>query len=135
MNTAWTTDSTEPVVIGSSIVSSSQLRLPAGDLNTSSVYIIVLIRDILNSVTEYYMQSVVVTPDMTNIMILIDMLQQSNIELINTNSIIQLISSGDQNIVAQVLTSLSQVLNEMNNQNIDMAISSTYRNIYFTRKY
>jgi hypothetical protein len=41
MNTAWTTDSTEPVVIGSSIVSSSQLRLPAGDLNTSSVYIIV----------------------------------------------------------------------------------------------
>ena len=41
-----------------------------------------------------------------------------------TNPIIQLLASGNQNIVGQVLTSISQQFNQMNNDLVDKAVSS-----------
>ncbi|CAF4426280.1 unnamed protein product, partial [Adineta steineri] len=43
---------------------------------------------------------------------------------ITNNEIVQLLSSGNQNIFGQVITSLSQQLNQMNSQSIDKAISN-----------
>jgi hypothetical protein len=41
-----------------------------------------------------------------------------------TNPIVQLLASGNQNIVGQVLTSISQQFNRMNDDMVDNAISS-----------
>ncbi|CAF4401936.1 unnamed protein product, partial [Adineta steineri] len=38
--------------------------------------------------------------------------------------IVRLLSSGNQNVVGQIMTSLSQEFNQMNNDNLDKAISS-----------
>jgi hypothetical protein len=42
----------------------------------------------------------------------------------NGNSLVLLLSSGDQNIVGQVISSVSQQLNTMNNQTINQAVSN-----------
>ena len=104
----------------------SQLLLPAGDDNTSSVNIIVHIRDILNCVTQYDIYSLIVVPDTVGINTFVNVLQQTNVEIINTNPAIQLLAGGNPNIVGQILTSLSQVFNEMNIQSIETAVSSKY---------
>jgi hypothetical protein len=121
---AWTTDPSKQVMLASTTVSSSQLQLPAGSDNTSSVNVVVHIRDMLNGVTQFNMQSVIVVPDVAAIATLVNVLQQSNIEAINTNPIIRLLAGGNHNTVGQVLTSLSQVFNEMNIQSVETAVTS-----------
>ncbi len=111
-------------MLASTIVSSSQLRLPTGRDNTSSVNVVVHIRDMLNGVTQFNMQSVLVVPDSAAIATLVNVLQQSNVEAINTNPIIRLLAGGNQNTVGQVLTSLSQVFNENNIQSVQTAVAS-----------
>lgn len=100
------------------------LRLPTGNSNTSLVNIIVQVRDILNCVTEYTLRPVIVRSDAAEVTTLIDALQQTSVQTINNNPTIQLLASGNPNVVGQVLTSVSQVFNQINNENIDNAISS-----------
>ncbi len=128
---AWTTDSSEQVMLASTIVSSSQLRLPPGSDNMSSVNMVVHIRDMLNGVTQFDMQSVVVVPDVAGISTLVNVLQQSSTATINTNPIIQLLADGNQNTVGQVITSLSQVFNEMNSRNVETAVASKWISNFF----
>jgi hypothetical protein len=45
----------------------------------------------------------------------------------DNNPIIQLLASGNENTVEQVLTSLAQQLNEMNIENVDRAVSCKSR--------
>jgi len=45
----------------------------------------------------------------------------------NSNPLVQLLSSGSQNIVAQIMSSLSQQFNTMNNQSVNQAVSSNDR--------
>jgi hypothetical protein len=42
----------------------------------------------------------------------------------NTNPLVQLLSSGSQNTIGQVINSISQEFNKMNEENIDKAVSS-----------
>ena len=121
---AWTTDSSKLVMLASTTVSNSQLQLPAGSDNTSSVNVVVHIRDMLDCATEFDMQSVVVVADLASIGTLVNVVQQSSIGAINTNPIIQVLAGGNPNTVGQVLTSLSQVFNEMNSQNVETAVAS-----------
>ena len=100
------------------------LRLPTGNSNTSLVNIIVQVRDILNCVTEYSLRPVVVQSDIAEVTNLVDALQQTSVQTINNNPTIQLLASGNPNVVGQVLTSVSQVFNQINSENIDNAISS-----------
>ena len=69
------------------------------------------------------MSSVTVLPDSAGINDLISNLQSSSNQITN-NPIVQLLASGNQNTVGQVLTSLSQQFNKMNNENLDKAVSS-----------
>jgi len=48
---------------------------------------------------------------------------QSSSNAINNNPIVRLLASGNQNTVGQILTSLSQQFNQMNNQSLDKAVS------------
>ena len=69
------------------------------------------------------MTSVNVIPDSAGINDLINNIQSSSNATI-TNPIIQLLASGNQNIVGQVISSVSQQFNKMNSDNIDNAVSS-----------
>ena len=81
------------------------------------------IRDQLNCIAEYNMSSVTVLPDSAAINDLISSLQVPSNQLTN-NPIVQLLASGNQNTVGQVITSVSQQLNKMNTESIDQAVSS-----------
>jgi hypothetical protein len=131
---AWTTDSSKLVMLASTTVSSAQLQLPAGSDNTSSVNVVVHIRDMFDCVTEFDMQSVVVVADLASIGTLVNVMQQSSIGAINTNPIIQVLAGGNPNTVGQVLTSLSQVFNAMNSQSVGTAVASKCINDCFRNK-
>ncbi len=83
------------------------------------------IRDMLDSVTEFQMQSVVVVPDSTAMGTLINVLQQSS-NGATTNPIIQLLAGGNQNTVGQIIASVSQILNEMNSAQVQTAVASEF---------
>jgi hypothetical protein len=115
----WTTDRSNLLTIGFSSMSTFDIQLPAGDV----MNLIVHIRDTFECVTEYNMSSVSVIPDTTVINNLINNLQVST-SAANNNPIVQLLTGGNQNTVGQVITSLSQVFNNMNTQSIQNAVSS-----------
>ncbi len=98
-------------MIAFSSVSTFQVRLPAGDDQTLIIYI----RDIDDCITEYNISSVTVILDSTEIN---DFINGSQ------NSIVQLLSSQNQNIVSQIITLLSQQFNIMSNENLNKTISS-----------
>jgi hypothetical protein len=110
------------MIIAFSPLSKFQIRLPSGDDQTL-LHLIVDIRDQLNSITEFNMTSVNVIPDSAGIADLIDNIQSSS-SGITANPIVQLLASENQNIVGQILTSLSQQFNQMNSESVDNAVSS-----------
>ena len=113
------------MMIAFSMLSVLQVRLPAGDDQRSVVHLVVSIRDQLDCTTEYNLSSVIVTPDSVGINDLINNIQSSSNEITN-NPIVQLLASGNQNIVGQVITSLSQQFNKMNSESLDKAVSSKF---------
>ena len=113
------------MMLAFSPISTFQLRLPAGNDNASSLNIIASIRDMLDCVTEFQMQSLVVMLDSTAIGALINVLQPPS-NGAPANTIIQLLAGGNQNTVGQLITSVSQVLNEMNNQNVQTAVAGKF---------
>jgi homoserine trans-succinylase len=109
-------------MIGFSPVMNIQVRLPAGNENTSLLNILVQIRDTYDCITEYNISSVSVIPDTIEMNDLINILQDSTNEKIN-NQFIQELSSRDQNTVGQILTSFSNHVNKISDETLDNAIS------------
>jgi hypothetical protein len=127
----YTIDISEKVIIAFSSISDFEVYLPAGNENTSFLNLIVQIRDTLDCITEYNLSTVIITADVESINELINALQNSESELTN-NPFIRLLSSGNQNIVSQLLTSLSQEFNKLNIENIQDAVSSkSFRSFMF----
>jgi hypothetical protein len=118
------------IVPASTTMSVLQLRLPAGDNNTALVNLTVHVRDVLNCVTEFVMESVVVAPDLANINALIDLLQ-GPMNGNTTNPIFHALASRDQNTVGQVVTALSQEFNKRNKENVEVAVASKYIIFYY----
>lgn len=82
---------------------------------------IVYIRDTADCVTVYNLSSMVIQSDLTETLNLMNNIADSS-----TNPLIMLLSSGNQNKVGQVISSVSQQLNTMNDQTTDEVISSKY---------
>ncbi|CAF1380176.1 unnamed protein product, partial [Rotaria sordida] len=120
---AWTTDISKRVMIAFSPVSNFQVRLPPGNNSTSLLNVVIYVRDVLNCITEVNMSSLSVIADSVGINDLINDLQSSS-DTITNNHIVQLLSSGNQNVVGQILTSLSQQFDQMNYEKLAKAISS-----------
>ncbi|CAF4173255.1 unnamed protein product, partial [Adineta steineri] len=120
---SWTNNLSEQTIIAYSLISTFQVRLPLGDDQTSLVHLTVYIRDTLDCITKFNLSSVTVISDSIGIMNLINDIQNASNQL-TTNPIIQLLASGNQNIVGQVITSLSQQFNNINNENINQAVSN-----------
>ncbi|CAF1071686.1 unnamed protein product [Adineta steineri] len=119
----YTSDISEQTIIAFSSTSDFQVFLPAGDENTSLLYIIVHIRDTLDCVTEYNMSSIIVQTNSIDLIDFTNTLHNDTDSLMN-NPFIQLLSSGNQNIVGQLITSFSQEFNKINTENIQNAVSN-----------
>jgi hypothetical protein len=52
---------------------------------------------------------------------------QNSPNSLTTNTIIQLLSSGNQNTVGQILTSILQQFNKINTESLENAVSSKYQ--------
>lgn len=82
------------------------------------------IRDILNCVADYRISPLRVEADSAEINSLVDVMQQADIATMNANPTVQLLSSGNPNLIGQILTSISQAFNEMNSQQVASAVTS-----------
>ncbi|CAF0785734.1 unnamed protein product [Adineta steineri] len=120
---AWTTDISQRTIIAFSPEDNFQVRLPAGDNETSLLNLVIYVRDIVGSVTQVNISSVNVITDLIVINDLIDKITNSSSTITN-NAIVRLLSSGNQNVVGQMIISLSQELNQMSSENLDKAISN-----------
>ncbi|CAF1286286.1 unnamed protein product [Adineta ricciae] len=99
-----------------------QVRLPAGSNTTSRLNLFVKIQDTLNSYTDFNLTSVLIVQDTTILSDLIDSFR--NRTNISTNHLFsQLLSTGDQNTVEQIITILSQELNQINNEQLQNAVT------------
>jgi hypothetical protein len=119
----YTVDRSNEVMITFSTVSKFQVRLPCGDDNTSLLNLFIYIRDTLDSVTEFNISPVIVTSDLSDITDLINTLQSSSSSLTNS-PIIRLHLSENPNTIGQILSSLSQQLNQINTDALENAVSS-----------
>ncbi|UJR09075.1 hypothetical protein I4U23_013322 [Adineta vaga] len=121
----WTSDISKKVMVAFSSVSQFQVRLPAGDEQTSLLHMIIYVRDLVDCVTEVNMSSVQVIVDSVSMNDLMSNVQMSSSDAaLSNNPMVQLLSSGNQNVVGQVLTSLSQQLNQMESESSEKAISN-----------
>jgi len=110
-------------MVAYSSVYNFQVYLPAGNSQTSLLNLVVYIRDLVYCITEFNVSSISVTVDTAQVNDLMNLLQNSSSQRSN-NQFVQLLSSGNQNVVGQIGTSLSQVFNNMNSENVDNAVSS-----------
>ncbi|CAF4334891.1 unnamed protein product, partial [Adineta steineri] len=120
---AWTPDISQRTIIAFSPEDNFQVRLPAGDNETSLLNLVVYVRDLAGSVTQVNISSVNIITDTATINDLIDEITNLSSTITN-NPIVRLLSSGNQNVVGQIMTALSQEFNQMNSENLDKAISS-----------
>ena len=111
------------MMISFSFLSTFQARLPVGNDQTSLLHLIIRIRDRLECITEFDLSSVYVRPDSAGMNDLMNNLQSSST---TNNPIVQLLASGNQNTVGQVISSISQQFNQKNNENMKSAVSSNY---------
>ena len=95
-------------------LSTFDVRLPAA--SSASLALRVVIRDKRDCVTEQNLTSIVVQPDWT---FLNDLLTSP------TNSLPALLSAADQNTLGQVISSVSQQMNEQNGQQ-DVPVGETF---------
>ena len=113
-----------------SAVSLIRLRLPAGNVNTSSVlHLSVSIRDRQDCLTEFPLSSVVVLTDSDEIDQFIVALQgsePSSSNSLNANPLVRILSSGNQNAVGQVISSLAQQFNQINTDALRTAVESEF---------
>jgi hypothetical protein len=111
------------MMLAFSFVPTIQVRLPAGTDNQSLVHLVGFVRDTLDCVTEFNLSSVVVVSDFTEIANLVDSLQSSSSGIAN-NPLVQMLASRNQNTVGQVISSLSQAFNKINDQTVTSAVAS-----------
>ncbi|UJR38826.1 hypothetical protein I4U23_031491 [Adineta vaga] len=72
---------------------------------------------------KYNISTIVVLPDSNKIATLIDVVQEPGDEA-NSDSLVQLLASSNQNIVGQILTSLSLTFNKMSSKNVELAVTN-----------
>jgi hypothetical protein len=122
----WTTDFSKRLIVGFSSIPNFQVRLPTEHENVSILNMIIYIRDTFDCVTEYNMSSVSVQSNSESVSKLINNLKGSTSD-INSNPFVRSLYGGNQNIIGQTITSLSQQLNRINMENISNAVSSKHR--------
>ena len=120
---SYTVGSEEQTIIAFSSVSDFSIRLPSPNVNQTQLNLMVTIRDTLDCVVSVNLSMVLVTVDVSSISQFVGQLYNSTSAL-TSNPMIRLLSSGNQNTVAQLITSLSQYFNQIDEQSTEDALSS-----------
>jgi hypothetical protein len=108
------------LIIAFSPISTFDVQLPAGN----DLHLVIHIRDLLDSITEYNnISSINVLPDLTSNLELMKTFRESKNET-EKNQLIEILSSGNQNQIGQVINSISQTFDQINSQTIEKALSS-----------
>ncbi|CAF1216235.1 unnamed protein product, partial [Adineta ricciae] len=119
----YTSENPEQTIIAFSAVSDFQVYLPSGDSKTSLLQLTVYIRDSFDAVVEFNLTAVIVTVDSAIVADFVHNLQNASSSSA-VNPIIQLLVSGNQNMIAQIITSLAKEFNRINTQNAHYAFSN-----------
>ena len=115
------------MMLAFSFVPTIQIRLPAGTNNQSLVHLVGFVQDTMDSVTAFNLSSVIVVSDIAEIANLVTSLQNLQTAM-TTNPLVQRLASGNQNAVCQVISSLSQAFNQINDQTVSTAVASELLN-------
>jgi hypothetical protein len=103
----------------------------------SWIQLTVYVRDKYDCTTEFDLSSISIVPDINNIISLITIVESSDYNtVIRSNPLIEILYSGNQNDICQVLTSAGQILNILAQQNLQLAVNSMFffsqlKKIYF----
>ena len=116
----WTGDSEDRTIVAFSPLPTTRLRLPAGDINTSLLHLSAVIRDKMDCVTRVNLTVVVETDSDEINRFLLSLQAPAN------NPLVQILSSGNQNAVGQVISSLSQHFNRINTQALQDAADRSF---------
>ena len=112
----WAAEPSERTLIAFSLDSTFEVYLPS---SLSPLHLLIVIRDQRDCLTEWTnLSSIVVRPDPD---VLDDLLKIFNQESIS-NPFLQLLKTGNQNQVAQVITSLSQQINQLDEKSLNQAV-------------
>lgn len=118
-----TSNSSDEIIVAYTNKSTLQIYLPVGDKHTSLFILIVYIRDTFNSFTKYEMKPVIVQPIHKEMNFLIDMLDNPTRDSMMF-PLFNLLNSRNPNLVTQTINSLAFQLNQISEQNLEVAISS-----------
>ena len=129
----YTIYSEDQTMIAFSSMSTMQVRLPAGQANTSLLQLFVVIRDAMDCVAEANVLSAVVRRDSSAIDEFVSAVQALS-SLASTNALnrlplVQALYSGNQNAIGQVLSSLSQQFNGISTQALQTVADSECRSV------
>jgi hypothetical protein len=128
LNLDWKEDRSKLLIIAFSPIPTFDVYLPVGnDLN-----LVIHIRDILDSIAEFNLSSVNISSEINLTTDLINNFRNSSNEPIN-NPFIQLISTGNQNTIGQIIHLLLEEFDLINKQTLEKAISS--KNLFYFIKY
>lgn len=121
---AWSVEPSERRLIGFSLESTFEVYLPAGRADgSSSLRLLIEIRDEEDCVTEWTnLSSIVVRVDVQ----VFDELVKTFKGEWTSNPWIQLLKIGNQNEVAQMINSLSEQINQLDQRNLDKAIEGPF---------
>ena len=109
------------VIVAFSFQPIFQVRLSTADSqNQTLVHLTVHIRDRLECRAEVNLSSILIITNQSAMMNFVDHLQNSTA----ADPFILLLASGNQNVVGQLLTSVSQFFNRLNNDQLDEARAS-----------
>lgn len=127
----WTPTTERRIMLGSTTSKTYNIRLPAGHGNKSAVDVIVQIRDNLHCVTEFNITNISVVPVYEEINSFINTIKisstSSNASMVNNDDLAKVLENGSPEVASQVVTTVSQVLNEMNLQSIKSGIESSLK--------
>jgi REJ domain len=119
----WFKNTSDQTIIAFSMESTFTVRLPAGENEDSRVHLFIHIRDGNDCIRKVNLSSVTVSVERGEINSFINNFDLSS-NVMNRNPLVRLLSSGNQNIIGQILISISQQFNWINDENINRAISS-----------
>jgi hypothetical protein len=115
-------DPSEQMIMAFSSVLQFQIHLSTTNANETTLNLIVHVRDTLDCLTSVNLSSITITTDLNSLKDLIEIVQ--NPSSLSMNPAIQLLSSGNQNIVGQLITSFSHQFNRMHSTQLKSARSS-----------
>lgn len=129
---AWTNNKDDAILLATIAENTTQVQLPPGNDENSSVHIFVHIRDYHECVTEYDLnEAVIVEPDFVSLSHLLDSVKTAKNQFLTSNSMTlncdstnKFFGSENYKIAATKLLSLSKLINQINDDLLDSAIDS-----------